>query len=179
MVPVTEELKEILDAYYKDQIPANSPYYLEDGWQLFCVSHRTYGKPVELTDPIIGLAPFSAFQAKETTGLPDTDNLNTATFNSIVMPRGYLYKFVPEHSGVYYIHSTDTYIQEGYLESIDGGLFDSSLKLAAHLGTPLAESDSSRFYRYGGEENFKIYHYLNKGETYYVWVAFSTVEVLI
>lgn len=178
MVPVTEELKEILDAYYKDQIPANSPYYLEDGWQLFCVSHRTYGKPVELTDPIIGLAPFSAFQAKETTGLPDTDNLNTATFDSIVMPRGYLYKFVPEHSGVYYIHSTDTYIQEGYLESIDGGLFDSSLKLAAHLGTPLAESDSSRFYRYGGEENFKIYHYLNKGETYYVWVAFSTVEVL-
>lgn len=46
------------------------------------------------------------------------------------------------------------------------------------MGTPLAESDSSRFYRYGGEENFKIYHYLNKGETYYVWVAFSTVEVL-
>ncbi|MDE7082257.1 MAG: redoxin domain-containing protein [Clostridia bacterium] len=69
LIPVTDEIKSNLTALYNDNIPEYAPYWNANGWLQFCISYRQYGVQQELTDPIKGLAYFSAFEAKETTNL--------------------------------------------------------------------------------------------------------------
>ena len=68
LLPVNEDIQETISALYKDNIPKGAPYYSKDGWLQFCVYYKQYGKQQELSDPIKGLAYFSAFTANETTG---------------------------------------------------------------------------------------------------------------
>lgn len=73
MVPVTDEMKNMLTAIYNDKTPSFAPYYDKtgEGWKQFCLYYKQYGTQKELSDPIKGLAYFSAFTAHETTDIKE------------------------------------------------------------------------------------------------------------
>ena len=77
----------------------------ENLWLTLCVYHDAYGTDgAQMEDPIKGLATFSAFEALET---PEGEQnvLNHVKYERVIMPRGYLYKFTPQKSGVYRVLS--------------------------------------------------------------------------
>ena len=112
--PVTEELKGYLDEFVK----ANSIIYDENTWLQLCVYYEAYGAASQLEDPIKGLSPFSAYEAIET--LEGEDGFkNVVTYTQIVMPRGFLYSFIPTKSGVYRITSNSQ-------QEVDGWVFTGS-----------------------------------------------------
>ncbi len=101
---VTEELAGFLKEYVK-KYGFNTN---ENTWLQLCSYYDVYGKnedgsPVDqLEDPIKGLSTHSAYIAHVGTS-------NKVTYDgSSMIPRGYLYKFVPEVSGAYRITSKNT-----------------------------------------------------------------------
>lgn len=92
---VTEELKILLDAYVAKYATEVGKKYNENTWLQLCAYYDAYGTDgVQLEDPIKGLASFSAYEALET---PEGEEnvYNTVEYGRVVIPRGYLYKFVP------------------------------------------------------------------------------------
>lgn len=132
--PVTEELAEFL----KIAVEVKKSYLDDDNaWLQFCKYYQTYGTVAvddnndgeadryipapELEDPIKGLAPFSAYPTViKPYGENGDEYLNSVTYNRVIMPRGLLYKFRPEVSGVYRIV---TQLKEG--EEVNGWIFNS------------------------------------------------------
>ncbi len=111
------------------------------------------------------------------------EGLNTVMFEKIIMPRGYMFKFVPKTDGVYRIQALDCYYVNELTSAIvyeytDAQLFDDSIDLSSVYAKSLKDSDEDRFSRDGNELSFKIYHYLKANKTYYVSVNFRTVEAL-
>ena len=100
--PVNEELRSYLEAYvdlYRRTVGKAANANL---WLSLCSYYDAYGTDgKQLDNPIKGLSTQSAFEAKL-----DVDN--TVTYETILMPRGYLYKFVPTVSGVYRVTSNST-----------------------------------------------------------------------
>ena len=75
-------------------------------WLQFCLYYDAYGTDgVELSDPIRGLAPHSAYDTvmNEAVGLNEYPNI--VTYNRVLMPRGLWYEFTPAVSGAYRIVS--------------------------------------------------------------------------
>ena len=109
-VSVTPELREYLDAYARKYSSELKIRYDANTWLMICCYYNAYGKdaegnPVsERPDPIKGLSTFSAYDVVETTDETDPQ-YNKVTYDRVIMPRGYLYKFVPTTSGVYRITS--------------------------------------------------------------------------
>ncbi len=109
--PVTEELKNILVGYTKKYATDLGFEFNEDLWLSLCVYYDAYGydkdgNPAkQLTDPIKGLATFSAFDVDFTPEKAGDNTTCEVTYNKVVMPRGLLYKFVPTVSGVYRVNS--------------------------------------------------------------------------
>lgn len=100
---VTPELKEYLDAYVKEHAIDVEKQYTSELWLSLCAYYDAYGTDGEqLEDPIKGLSTFSAYDTVLTTDENDPQ-YNEVEFTRVVMPRGYLYKFVPTASGVYRI----------------------------------------------------------------------------
>lgn len=98
---VTEELRTYLEAYVVKYGFGTD----ENTWLQLCAYYDAYGKNADGTpipqfeDPIRGLSTHSAYIATE--GKP-----NKVEYIGVnILPRGYLYKFVPETSGVYRITS--------------------------------------------------------------------------
>ncbi len=218
MIPVTTEIRNTITALYNDAIPSDRPYWSEKGWLQFCVSYRQYGVQKELTDPVKGLAYFSAFEAKETTGLESyvkvekgtgqfifdetkgiyvdvegtskenegdynlNDGINQVYFDRIIMPRGYLYKFVPTKSGAYRFSGLDCYYLNEDGESVvdgeetDAYLYGGDLDISHSIKAPIAFSDSDRIYRNEDASSFRINYYLEANKTYYLSVNFRVVE---
>lgn len=222
LIPVTESTQKVLTALYNNEIPSNAPYYDKTGkgWLQFCVAYRQYGvQQKTLTDPVKGLAYFSAFDdTKEST--PDyptfkqvpvgegqfifedgkyidvegssrasegnydlNDNINTVHFDRIIMPLGYMYKFVPEHTGVYRFQGVNCYYVNEATgttviddEETDGALYDGSLNVSHIYASPIAESGPDRYFRREDYSSFRINHYLEQGKTYYLSVHFRVVE---
>lgn len=178
LVPVTRDLQRALDAMYKSVVPASAPYYSENGWLEFCAFYKHFGPGESLGNPIEGLAYFTAIKAHETTGEADTGNLNSFEFNRIIMPRGVLFEFVPEKSGVYNVKGI------GKL-GCDGAIFDETLSSSglSHIYVDPVNDCSSDYHPRNLGENydydnttFNIYHYMEKGRTYYIEIAYSQVE---
>ncbi len=110
---VTEELRTYLEAYVQ-KYGFNTD---ENTWLQLCSYYDAYGKnedgtPIaQFEDPIKGLSTHSAYIATE--GKP-----NRVEYIGVnILPRGYLYKFVPEKSGVYRITSG------GASQEVDGWIF--------------------------------------------------------
>ncbi len=98
---VTPELYGYLDAYVSLFASSVGVKYTETTWLSLCAYYDAYGTGgVQMEDPIRGLATFSAFDTVETLD-PDNPQFNNVKFETVVMPRGYLYKFSPTTSGVY------------------------------------------------------------------------------
>ncbi|MBP3666663.1 MAG: redoxin family protein [Clostridia bacterium] len=123
-------------------------------WLQMCAYYDAYGTDgAQLDDPIRGLAPYSAYTATE------GDN-NYVYYDRVIMPRGLLYKFVPERSGAYRITSHSDW-------QVDGWIFN---------------PDRTEYYVHEGGErmfydpvNLSMVVYFEAGRDYYIDIAFYDV----
>ena len=178
--PVTVELKGYLDAFVKEE----GPLYSENAWLQLCAYYETYGTDTSLEDPIKGLAPFSAFDAIVT---PEGEEgfRNQVTYTQIVMPRGYLYKFVPTKSGVYRITSNSSQEVNGWVfvgnfeqwVNENGG--DRVLYIDSSIGERycpelLIDPDGDKTYE-RDLNNCSMIGYFEQGVEYYIDIAYYDV----
>lgn len=169
---VTEDLRAYLEAYtdiYSLQLGKEKT---ANNWLQLCLYYDAYGTDGEqFEDPIKGLATFSAFEAKLGTD-------NEVSYNRVIMPRGYFYKFVPETSGVYRVTSDSA-------NEVDGWIF----KTVNERGERVLLSESATGERYCEEllipdgkgglmrdlTNCTMVAYMEAGKAYYIAVAFYDV----
>ena len=98
-IPVTEELATFLKRYVEMFAPMVGEVAMENTWLQLCCYYDAYGtNGKQLEDPIRGLAPFSAPEIT-------LDEMITVTYNTIIIPRGYLYAYTPTEDGVFRITS--------------------------------------------------------------------------
>ena len=131
----------------------------ENEWLKLCKYYQAYGKGVDqLEDPIKGLATFSAYEAK----LGKNVSSNYFYYNTAIIPRGKLAKFVPSKSGVYRITSRSESTQ-----GVDGWIFNENREelLAYEMDERL----------YNDSENVSMVYYMKAGEAYYIDIAFWDV----
>ncbi len=167
MCPVNEELKGLLQKV----AAAVGIEQVENEWLQMCESYDAYGTGgQQLADPIIGLGPDSAYPAKLGT--------NTVTYDRILMPRGLLYKFVPEKSGAYRITSDSDFELEGWI-FLREDLYSKGLDSA---GDPLPVREHP-FYTYEpnermyySETNISMVAYLEAGKEYFIDLAYYDVS---
>ncbi len=178
--PVTKQLKGFLEEYVKQ----NGFSTKENTWLELCSYYSAYGTEEELADPIRGLSTFNAFEAIETQE-GEEGFKNVVTYTQIIMPRGYLYKFVPTKSGVYRITSSSTQEVDGWVftgnfeqwNNENGG--DRILYLDSTIGERycpelLIDPDGDGTY----ERDFKncsMIGYFEEGVEYYIDIAYYDV----
>ncbi len=128
----------------------------DNEWLKICCYFDTYGTDgVQLSDPIAGLAPFSAFEAQLGKDIPT----NYFYYDRVIMPRGTFAKFVPVTSGVYRITSrTDTN------SSVEGWIFNENMEELT-----VYERDERL---YTDENNVSIVYYMEAGEEYFIDIAY-------
>ena len=177
---VTKELKGYLEEYVKQ----NGFGTTENTWLELCSYYTAYGTEEELADPIKGLTTFCAFDALETQE-GELGFKNKVTYTQIMIPRGYLYKFVPTKSGVYRITSKSSQEVDGWIftgnydqwNSENGG--DRVLYLDSTLGErycpellidPDGDGKMERDFK-----NCSMVGYLEAGKEYYIDIAFYDV----
>ena len=124
----------------------------ENEWLLMCKYFETYGSDQQLEDPIKGLAPFSAYEAKLGSG-------NSFTYHTIIMPRGYLARFVPSKSGVYRITSSND-----SPDGVEGWIFNGNREEL------YVYEQSERMYN--DSNNVSMVYYMEAGEEYYIDIAY-------
>ena len=156
LVPVTNELKEALIATTK--AISNEG---ENEWLEICGFYSAYcTNGVEMADPIIGLAPFSAYEGKL--------GENWVRFWDIVMPRGLMTVFVPLEDGVYKFQSIgDEFETTAWLYDENMNLLEEANQEARYYAT----CDKP-------DPNFAVYYNLEKGHKYYIRVAFEDIYVI-
>lgn len=131
----------------------------DNEWLKICCYYEAYGKNVkQLEDPIKGLAVFSAYEAKQGKNVSS----NYFYYDTVIMPRGKLAKFVPSKSGVYRIISRAKTAQ-----CIDGWIFDGD------RNELLAYEPDERLFSDGA--NVSMLFYMKAGEAYYIDLAFRDV----
>jgi len=162
--PVTKELADALKQLVKalgHELAASN----ENQWLELCVYYSAYGtNGKELGLPIIGVAPFVPimFEGDALTEPAKAD----ATFNRIILPRGFIFGFTPVKSGVYKFYSTEETLETVAWvcddKAIVTGESEQELRLFAERSTNDIEADN----------NFVVYKYLEAGETYLFRAAF-------
>ena len=159
--PVTEELKGIL-AQAADLVGFDTDN--PNQWLQACIYYDAYGKNVkQLESPIKGLAPFDPFDAIESVG--ETPTYNTVTYDGrVIMPRGFLYRFVPTKSGAYLVKSQSK-------NEVNGWIFDENRNIL--LEAAIVERP------YGVKEvdttNVSMLVYFEAGKTYFIDIAYYDV----
>lgn len=142
-------------------------------WLEMCVYISEYNTPKgeEIGDPIKGLATFNAIEAQITNPEDSLeDHYNYIKFDFPLVPRGYLFKFTPEKSGVYHLYGISGQSTECFF-----------------YGTGSERQDDSRAYvsrdnftRYDNNvkyaEDFDQYMYYEAGKTYYIAPVFFDVD---
>ena len=152
---VNEELAELL------KIVADVAGFTgeENEWLKICKYYQVYGSDVaQLEDPILGLAEFSAYEAK----LGKNIESNSFYYNRPILPRGLKAEFIPKTSGVYRITSRAT-SQNG----VDGWLFGENNTLL------LTYEHDERMY--SDNDNVSMVYYMEAGQKYYIDIAFWDV----
>jgi uncharacterized protein YihD (DUF1040 family) len=128
-------------------------------WLKMCKYYQAYGKGVkQLEDPIKGLATFSAYEAK----LGKNVSTNYFYYETAIIPRGKLAKFVPSKSGVYRITS-----RTESTNGVDGWIFNGN-----HQELMVYEMDERL---YNDSDNVSMVYYMKAGEAYYIDIAFWDV----
>ena len=128
----------------------------ENEWLKACMYYQVYGSDgTQLTDPIQGVATFSATEA--VLGVDKEENF--FYYDRAIMPRGMFKKFVPATSGAYRITSHNE-----SLNGVDGWIFN---------------SDREELYTYGGGERtfveegeVSMVFYMEAGKEYFINIAF-------
>ncbi len=182
---VTEELKGYLEAYVA-KYSFTTPH--ENTWLQLCYYYDSFGQnedgtPVaEFEDPIAGLTSFNAFRAVE-------DEPNTVSYIGMnILPRGYLYAFVPERSGVYRITTTSSQEVVGWIftgdhtswiEAGDRTLYTHSdtgerFNPALLIDTGRKDADGNAIYE-RDNTNASMVAYMEAGSTYYIDFAYYDI----
>lgn len=130
----------------------------ENEWLKICKYYQNYGTSEQLEDPIKGLMPFSAYDAK----LGKNVSTNYFYYNRVIMPRGLLAEFIPSTSGVYRITSRSESTQ-----GVDGWIFDEN------RNELLAYEMDERMYN--DDKNVSMVFYMEAGKKYYIDIAFWDV----
>lgn len=153
---VTEELRSSLEI-----LAAENGKPEETAWLEFCCYYNAYGTDgEELSDPVAGLSPHSAYDAiLSESGATDFPNI--VTYDRLIMPRGLFHKFTPEESGVYLVISNS-------ISPVDGWIFleeDFEDRYALLTYANIARGNTD-------ETNCYMIAYLEAGVDYYINVAF-------
>ena len=185
--PVTAELKEILVAYCDKYADEAGKVRCENLWLQLCVYYDAYGYDKEgdptaqLADPIKGLTSFSAFDVgitKDPITAGDIVASVEVTYNKVIMPRGYLYKFVPNVSGVYRIVSYSD-------REVDGWIFIDSEKWADQGGDRTSLTTSETVERIHDDfivngsldrSNVSMVAYMEAGKEYFIDIAYAAQD---
>ena len=128
-------------------------------WLKICKYFQVYGaEGAQLQDPIKGLTPFSAYEAKLGVDVPT----NYFYYDRAILPRGLLAEFVPTQSGVYRI-TTETDYEGG----LDAWIFNENREeIYTH------EPDERA---YNDDKNISMVYYMEAGKSYYIDIAFWDV----
>ena len=124
-------------------------------WLRLCMYYEQYGTDKPMEDPIAGLAPFSAFTAKEGKNI----ETNKFYYNRIIMPRGMVAEFIPSRSGVYRITSRNE-----STNGVDGWIFDENRNQLM-----VYEQDERLF---TDSDEVSMVFYMEAGKPYYIDIAF-------
>lgn len=156
LVAVNQELRGLLEMVAEMFGVEHS----ENEWLQMCSYYDAYGTGnVQMGDPAAGLGAHNAY--------PASMGKNTVTYDRIIMPRGLLFEFIPQTSGVYRITShADTFI-EGWIFT------EESLKLR--------EADYTYWFKeraWTDPMNVSMVVYLEAGKPYYIDVAFAEVTAM-
>ena len=165
--PVTKELADGLKQIVKalgDAKAANNP----NQWLELCVYYSAYGTDgEELGLPTIGVCPFEPIEF-DGDGLEEAAKAE-ATFDRIILPRGFIFGFTPKKSGVYKFYGTEEALETiGWICDADGVVIAESeygLRIFAEQITKGQVVDN----------NFIAYVYLVEGETYLFRAAFYDI----
>ncbi len=169
---VTQELKEYLDELTV-RYPGGVRDRSENGWLRFCRYYDSYGVAGELADPIAGLSPFSAYETIVNANVGLDEYPNSVTYKTIIMPRGKLFSFIPEQSGVYRILSNSSKEVDGWIFDIDSYYDRNALYTADHRER-LSDTNNDGSYdtvEYGWN-NVCMTYYFEAGKEYFIDVAF-------
>jgi peroxiredoxin len=138
----------------------------ENLWLQLCTYYDAYGTDgAQLSDPIAGLAPHSAYDTVINGEVGLDEYPNKVYYDRVLMPRGLWYELKPTVSGVYKIssnfvsNSNDTFL-EGWIFYEDGTL-------------ALQYDRCDRILAADQDENVYIYAYLEAGKSYYIDIAFN------
>lgn len=157
---VNQELYELLQ--YVDKA-AGFDEADDKEWLKACKYFKTYGTNEQLEDPIKGLAPFCAYEAK----LGKNIATNVFTYNRIIMPRGLFAEFVPNRSGVYRITS-----RNDSRDGVDGWIFDENKQI-------LMDSDSCFERTFNEQGEVSLVYYMEAGKPYYINIALKTTNAQV
>ena len=165
--PVTQELATALQQVCKalgDERAKNN----KNQWLEVCVYYSAYGtNGVELNLPITGVCPFEPIMFVGN-GI-DKPATAEGMIDRVILPRGLIFGFVPDVSGVYKFYSTEQLETQGWICDIDG--------------TAIAEPDYglrefAAILTNGGviDGNFVAYVYLEAGQMYLFRACFYDIN---
>ena len=129
-------------------------------WLKACKYFQSYGTTKQLEDPIKGLAPFSAYEAKLGKNVPT----NYFYYNRLIMPRGLFAEFVPTRSGVYRITSRNE-----SRDGVDGWIFDEQNNI-------VLDSDKYLERTFDEQGEISLVCYMEAGKSYYINIALKTTN---
>ena len=150
--PVTAELAEYLKIF--DQTVGFDDEDTQE-WLRMCMYYEQYGTDVPMENPVAGLAPFSAYTAKEGKNV----ETNYFYYNRIIIPRGLLAEFIPSRSGVYRITS-----RSDSTNGVDGWIFNEDRQELL-----VYEMDERMF---NDNTEVSMVFYMEAGKPYYIDIAF-------
>ena len=190
--PVTEELKTMLIAYCNKYRLEVGKAASENLWLQLCVYFDAYGtvdgKPTpELANPIQGLTAFSAIEM-------DIDNPNPTEkgdivtraeveYSQVIMPRGYLFKFVPTKSGVYRVTSKSdqevvgwifTGTNDEWAENGDRTVLTHYDVGERHCVELLVDTNNDGIYE-RDMKNVSLVAYMEAGKEYFIDIAYYDI----
>ncbi len=165
--PVTEKLAKALKEVTKalgDDIAKNNP----NQWLEVCVYYSAYGTGgVELGLPTVGVCPFEPIMF-DGNGI-EKPATASGMIDRIILPRGIIFGFIPEKSGVYKFYSTEAIETQGWI--------------CDEFGEAIAETDFglrefAKILTNGGilDDNFVAYVYLEAGELYLFRAGFYDIN---
>ena len=131
----------------------------DNEWLKICKYYEVYGSDEDqLVDPIMGLAPFCAYEAKQGKNI-DT---NYFYYDRPILPRGMLAEFTPSRSGVYRITSRND-SQHG----VEAWIFNENREVI------YTYEPSERLYN--DSNNVSMVYYMEAGKSYFIDIAFWDV----
>ncbi len=131
----------------------------ENEWLKWCRYYQAYGTNGEqLEDPILGLAPFCAQEAKLGTNI----ETNYFYYDRAIIPRGKFAEFIPATSGVYRITS-----KSDATDGVEAWIFDEN------KNELLVYEHCERMYE--DTLNCSMLYYMEAGKPYYINIAYWDV----